>query len=537
MKIIVCDNYDEISEKAAQLVAEQIKIKPDSVLGLATGSTPVGMYSKLAEMNKNGEIDFKDIRSFNLDEYYPIEDENDQSYHYFMDKYLFSKININKENTHLLNGMCEDTDAECEQYEKMIDENGGIDLQILGIGQNGHIGFNEPNENLRMSTHLTDLKANTIAANSRFFDDISQVPTRALTTGIGTILKARKIILLANGKNKHDAVSALMTDNVSTSVPASLLKVHPDVTLICDKEALEDFPKNALGIDIGGTEIKLGVLSSEKELIYQTSIPTVCESSEALIQSITNACRGIINDYSITGIGVGTPGTIKDGLVSAVNLPFKNIDLANVLEAIFKIPVKISNDANCAALAESVCGAAKNANNIVMISLGTGIGGGIIIDGKIYTGGGSAGEIGHMPIAYGGAKCPCGEKGCFEQYASVTALINAAETAAANAPESLLAKLCGENNGKLNGVLFFKALKDGCPEAATVLDKYTDCLAAGIKGLVNIFDPDMVVLSGGITNAGDALLSCLNKKIGSDITIKISELKSNAGTIGAALLV
>ena len=173
MKIIVCDNYDEMSKAAAKIVAEQVKTNPNSVLGLATGSTPIGMYGELAEMNKRGEIDFKTIRTFNLDEYYPISADNDQSYRYFMNENLFSKINIDILNTHILNGMCEDTTAECENFEKLIEQNGGIDLQVLGIGQNGHIGFNEPSENLNSRTHLTDLTENTIQANSRFFDDIS----------------------------------------------------------------------------------------------------------------------------------------------------------------------------------------------------------------------------------------------------------------------------------------------------------------------------------------------------------------------------
>ena len=183
-------------------------------------------------------VDFSDIRTFNLDEYYPISADNPQSYHYFMEENLFSKINIKKENTHILDGKCSDTFAECDNFEKLIAQNGGIDLQILGIGQNGHIGFNEPAENLNLLTHLTSLTESTVRANSRFFDDISDVPTKALTMGIGTILKARKIIILANGGGKKEAVKALLTDSITTDVPASMLKVHSDVTLICDKEAL-----------------------------------------------------------------------------------------------------------------------------------------------------------------------------------------------------------------------------------------------------------------------------------------------------------
>lgn len=238
MRLLKCENYTELSLKAAQIVAGQITLNPQSVLGLATGSTPVGMYNELVKMYNEKRVDFSDIRTFNLDEYYPISADNPQSYHYFMEENLFSKINIKKENTHILDGKCSDTFAECDNFEKLIAQNGGIDLQILGIGQNGHIGFNEPAENLNLLTHLTSLTESTVRANSRFFDDISDVPTKALTMGIGTILKARKIIILANGEGKKEAVKALLTDSITTDVPASMLKVHSDVTLICDKEAL-----------------------------------------------------------------------------------------------------------------------------------------------------------------------------------------------------------------------------------------------------------------------------------------------------------
>lgn len=238
MRLLKCENYTELSLKAAQIVAGQITLNPQSVLGLATGSTPVGMYNELVKMYNEKRVDFSDIRTFNLDEYYPISADNPQSYHYFMEENLFSKINIKKENTHILDGKCSDTFAECDNFEKLIAQNGGIDLQILGIGQNGHIGFNEPAENLNLLTHLTSLTESTVRANSRFFDDISDVPTKALTMGIGTILKARKIIILANGGGKKEAVKALLTDSITTDIPASMLKVHSDVTLICDKEAL-----------------------------------------------------------------------------------------------------------------------------------------------------------------------------------------------------------------------------------------------------------------------------------------------------------
>ncbi|MBE7023289.1 MAG: glucosamine-6-phosphate deaminase [Ruminococcaceae bacterium] len=237
MRVIVCDNYEEVSKQAAKIVASQLVLKPDSVLGLATGSTPVGMYNILSEMNKNGEIDFKDVTSFNLDEYYPMAAEHDQSYRYFMNENLFNGININMENTHVLSGTTDDPEKECADFEKMIDAAGGIDLQVLGIGQNGHIGFNEPDTFLYANTHLTDLTENTIQANSRFFEKIEDVPTQALTMGIATILKSKRIIILASGSNKREAVTDLIEGEISTNNPASMLKVHNDVIVICDKEA------------------------------------------------------------------------------------------------------------------------------------------------------------------------------------------------------------------------------------------------------------------------------------------------------------
>ena len=240
MRVIVCNDYDEMSIKAAKLVASQITLKPNCVMGLATGSTPIGLYDRLVEMEKMGEVDFSDVTTFNLDEYYPISPKNDQSYRYFMNKHLFSKVNIDIKRTHVPNGETDDPDAECERYEKLINAAGGIDLQILGIGQNGHIGFNEPDINLNTVTHLTDLTESTIDANSRFFASSDEVPTKAITMGMASILKSRKIILLASGRTKAAVVAELLKDSINTSVPATLLNVHPDVVLICDREAYAD---------------------------------------------------------------------------------------------------------------------------------------------------------------------------------------------------------------------------------------------------------------------------------------------------------
>ncbi|MGI6717058.1 MAG: glucosamine-6-phosphate deaminase [Eubacteriales bacterium] len=239
MKVIVCENYGEMSKEGAKIIAELLKEKPDCILGLATGSTPVGMYEELVKLNKAGEITFKNVSSFNLDEYYPLSPEHDQSYRYFMNKNLFDHIDIDKAKTRVPNGLAKDPAAEGESYDKAIDEAGGIDLQVLGVGQNGHIGFNEPEEELYVGTHLTSLTESTIEANSRFFASKSDVPTKAITMGMGSIMKAKRIIVLASGKNKHYVVSKMLDDRITTSVPATLLKLHGDVILICDKAAYE----------------------------------------------------------------------------------------------------------------------------------------------------------------------------------------------------------------------------------------------------------------------------------------------------------
>ena len=233
MKIEICENYEEMSRRAAEIFQKEIKENPKCVLGLATGSTPVGMYEKLCAMG----LDFSGVKTVNLDEYYPISPENENSYRYFMNENLFSKVNIDKKNTHVPNGAAKNPDEECEKYDEMIENLGGIDLQVLGIGANGHIGFNEPGAELVAKTHVTALTESTIKANARFFDDISSVPTHALTMGMASILGARKIVLLVSGKQKHDALKALEDDKITTAIPATFLKLHPNVTVICDRDA------------------------------------------------------------------------------------------------------------------------------------------------------------------------------------------------------------------------------------------------------------------------------------------------------------
>ena len=237
MELIVCKSYEEMSKKGAEIIAAGMKEKPDFVLGLATGSTPVGMYHTLADMNRAGEIDFSRVTTYNLDEYYPIDPKNDQSYRYFMNKNLFDLVNIDKANTHVPDGSAADPDAACRAYDEAYAKTGYADVQVLGIGRNGHIGFNEPDDALVLGTHVTGLTEDTIDANSRFFASADEVPTHALTMGMGTILKAKKILMLINGKQKHDVLMALTDDKITTAVPATFIKLHPDVVVLCDEEA------------------------------------------------------------------------------------------------------------------------------------------------------------------------------------------------------------------------------------------------------------------------------------------------------------
>ncbi len=534
MNIIVCKDYKELSAKAAGIVADQIKSNPNSILGLATGSTPLGLYDNLVEMYSRGEISFENITSFNLDEYYPLSAENEQSYRYFMNKNLFSRININTENTFVPNGEAEDPSKECSEYDKKILAYGGIDLQILGIGQNGHIGFNEPDDILIPGTHLTGLTKSTIDANSRFFDRIEDVPTRALTMGIGSIMKARKIIILANGASKRDVITNLLAGGITTQIPASMLLTHPDVTLICDSEA---YPGMSLGVDIGGTNIKFGVLDHEDNLIHTDSIPTPKDADDrGIIKVITKKCLEIIGQFPINGIGVGSPGDVNvlKGVVTASNIPFKNSPIISYMQEDIDIPIYLENDACCATIAEAHAGIA--AKNMVFVALGTGIGSGIAIDGKIYRGSnGYSGEVGHSIIDPNGIKCACGLTGCWEQYASVTALIRQTQDAANKNPDSILSEVI-KNNGSINGKTVFEAMDKGCPVAKAVFDQYITYLSIGIQNVIAYFDPDTVILGGAISKEGDKLLLPLREKVVTNATLKISTLGSDAGSIGAALL-
>ncbi|MCW3490616.1 glucosamine-6-phosphate deaminase [Dethiobacter alkaliphilus] len=242
MKIIVVEDYREMSKKAADIVASQVILKNDSVLGLATGSTPEGMYSRLVELHREGTVDFSSTQSFNLDEYLGLDPEHSQSYHHYMHCHLFNHINTDPNNVHIPSGQASDMAAYCRNYDQQIAAAGGIDLQVLGIGGNGHIGFNEPDEFLSAGTHVVDLTEETVEANSRFFASRDEVPKKAVTMGMGSIMKAKKILLLASGIGKAQAIKATVSGNVSTRVPASFLQLHRDVTLILDEEAAALLP-------------------------------------------------------------------------------------------------------------------------------------------------------------------------------------------------------------------------------------------------------------------------------------------------------
>ena len=237
MKVIVERNYKKMSKKAACVVKQQINDKPDTVLGLPTGGTPLKMYEELVDMYNKREIDFSQVITFNLDEYCGLPPDHPQSYHYYMYHNFFNHINIEEKNIHILDGMTHNIENECQEYEEKIDKVGGIDLQVLGVGPNGHIGFNEPSESLNDKTHLVTLSEETRKANSRFFNNLEDVPKKALTMGISTILKSDKIIVMAAGENKASAINKTLSGQINTNTPSTLLQTHPDVTLIVDKDA------------------------------------------------------------------------------------------------------------------------------------------------------------------------------------------------------------------------------------------------------------------------------------------------------------
>ncbi|CCX63714.1 glucosamine-6-phosphate deaminase [Firmicutes bacterium CAG:791] len=238
MRIYKGKDYADMSRKAANIISAQVIMKPDCVLGLATGSTPIGLYQQLVEWYEKGDLDFSEVRTVNLDEYKGLSRENDQSYYYFMHHNLFDHVNLPAENSHLPNGMEPDSDKECRRYSELIRSMGGVDLQLLGIGHNGHIGFNEPGDAFDNDVHCVDLTQSTIEANKRFFASADDVPKQAYTMGIKTIMQAKKILIVASGEDKAAIVRDAFFGPITPKVPASVLQLHNDVTLVADEAAL-----------------------------------------------------------------------------------------------------------------------------------------------------------------------------------------------------------------------------------------------------------------------------------------------------------
>lgn len=243
MKMIKTKDYMEMSRKAAGIIAAQIIMKPDCVLGLATGSSPIGLYDQLVKWYEKGDLDFSQVSSVNLDEYRGLKPEDDQSYDYFMHKYLFDRVNIDPANTNVPDGMAQNAEEECMRYEELIASYGGVDLQLLGMGHNGHIGFNEPGPVFEKRTHCVDLTESTIEANKRFFASAEDVPRQAYSMGIGTIMKAKKILVVVSGEDKAEMLAKAFLGDVTPEVPASILQMHPDVTVVADEAACSRLPE------------------------------------------------------------------------------------------------------------------------------------------------------------------------------------------------------------------------------------------------------------------------------------------------------
>jgi len=246
MQIYCGEGYKEMSRKAANILSAQIILKPDCVLGLATGSTPIGTYDQLVEWFNKGDLDFSRVTSVNLDEYKGLSSDNNQSYRYFMQQHLFDRVNIDAKNTYVPNGMEENSQKACNEYNEIIRSLGGIDLQLLGLGHNGHIGFNEPGAAFEKETHCVNLSERTIEANKRFFEKEEDVPRQAYTMGIKTIMQAKKIVVVVSGKDKADIVEKAFLGPVTPEIPASVLQLHNDVTVVGDKDALSKLIERGL---------------------------------------------------------------------------------------------------------------------------------------------------------------------------------------------------------------------------------------------------------------------------------------------------
>lgn len=249
MKLIEVKNYEQMCEIAASYISERVRENPNMTLGLATGGTPLGTYQKLIEDYQDGKTSYKQVVSFNLDEYIGLTGQNPNSYRYYMNDHFFNHIDIDQANTFVPNGTAEDFDQECKNYEEQIRANGGIDLQLLGIGSNGHIGFNEPGASFESYTHVVELTESTREANSIYFERLEDVPKKAITMGIASIMKSKEILLLVSGEHKYEALAKLLTGGITEQFPASILKQHPYVTIIADEAAVGNLNKKEVTYD------------------------------------------------------------------------------------------------------------------------------------------------------------------------------------------------------------------------------------------------------------------------------------------------
>lgn len=254
MRVFVYKDYDSLSRAAAATIAAQIRRVPDAVLGLATGATPIGTYAELVRLHREGRVSFARVTTYNLDEYLGLDPQDRESYHFYMWRFLFGQVDIDPRRVHIPPGRPDDAAAACAAYERAIEAAGGIDLQLLGIGRNGHIGFNEPGSELRSETHVVTLSEDTRRANARFFGGLDRVPRRAITMGVGTIMKARRILLLAAGADKAEAVREAVEGPVTPRVPASALRAHPRVALLLDEAAAACLSRTAEVIEARGGE-------------------------------------------------------------------------------------------------------------------------------------------------------------------------------------------------------------------------------------------------------------------------------------------
>ena len=238
MRIIETKTYEDMSKQAANIIASVVTLKPDCMLGLATGSSPIGTYDELVKKYEAGDLDFSEVTTVNLDEYKGLPKENEQSYYYFMHEYLFDKVNINPEKTYLPDGTNLNSEEEAARYEALVQSLGTVDLQLLGLGRNGHIGFNEPGDHFEDGTHCVDLKESTIEANKRFFESADDVPKQAYSMGIGTIMRSKKILLVVSGEEKAQALKDTICGPISPKVPGTILRLHSDVTIVADEAAM-----------------------------------------------------------------------------------------------------------------------------------------------------------------------------------------------------------------------------------------------------------------------------------------------------------